>query len=274
LIPHFLSLFFLLEEKTQEEEAPAKKTAEETTKNKSDGQDNNEEADDEEETGSVDTNPQDSHTTDAAVEDITSNISNMSVVDKPAQQKFSMDAQFPFICYDYLSKGRRRVSVDFLIMTVSKDMVRPKMAANGLELHVGVAVPSFFADENRLMTSNDGDPGFTEDTHKATAFKEAATKLHEHYQSFDEEEIIGAVQRIKLPFKCEENIVDWEMLAFENEDTGLTDGLGPPQFYFVLSVDLVSTIKPREKKKKGGFRVISSPSRAAADSMFRDDFTL
>jgi hypothetical protein len=152
-----------------------------------------EEADGKEETESSDTNPQDSHTEEPTLEDITSDVINMSVV-KP-KDEFSMDIQFPFMMYDYDSDDCHRVSVDFLIMPVSKDMVRPKMAANGLELHVGVVVPSFFADADR--------PGFIKDTHhKAMAFKEAATKFHEHHRPFDKEEIMGAPQRIKLPFKC------------------------------------------------------------------------
>ena len=38
--------------------------------------------------------------------------------------------------------------------------------------------------------------------------------------------------------------------------------MNSPQYWFILSpVDLVSAIKPREKKKQGGFRVMSSPTR-------------
>jgi hypothetical protein len=185
----------------------------------------------------------------------------------PSNSRSSQWNFFPFIVYDYISGGRRRVSVDLLVMTVPKDMIRPKMATNGLELHVGMVVPPFFADADRLMAANEGDAGFTEDTHKATAFKDAAIKLHEHHRSFDgEEEIMGTPQCIKLPFKCEENIVDWEVQAFEDDGDELVDSLGAPQFYFVLSVDLVSIIKPREKKKKGGFRVIGSPPQRSNDA--------
>jgi hypothetical protein len=216
-----------------------------------------------------DLNPQDSHTEDPpTVEDITSDIIDMSVV---KQQKFSMDHRFPFILYDYVSDGRRRISVDFLILTVPKEMIRPKMDDTGTELQVAVVVPPFFADADRLMAANNA-PGFTQDTHKATAFKEAAMKLHNHHQSFDEDDIIGNPQRIKLPFQCEEHIVEWEVQAFENDSQALTDGLGGSQFYFVLSVDLVSVVKARKKKEKGGFRVISSPGRSGGtDNMVQDE---
>jgi hypothetical protein len=102
-------------------------------------------------------------------------MSDMSVV---KMQKFSMDSRFPFILHDCVSGGRCRVSVDFLIVTVTKDMVRPKMADSGLEPQVAMVVPAFFAEDvDRLMAANVGDSGFTEDNHKATAFKEAAMKL-------------------------------------------------------------------------------------------------
>jgi hypothetical protein len=185
----------------------------------------------------------------------------MSVI-KPKQKKlFSMNVEFPFILYDYTSDNRRHVSVDFLILNVPKDMLRPKMAADGSELHLGLVVPPFFARADRVMVVNEGDSDFGKDTHKSNAFKEAARKLHEHHQSFDDEKIMGAPQIIALPFKCEENIVDWELHAYDNESEEMTEDLGSPQFYLVLSVDLVSIIKPREKKKKGGFRVIKSPAR-------------
>jgi hypothetical protein len=63
-----------------------------------------------------------------------------------------------------------------------------------------------------------------------TAFKEAATKLHEHHHSSDYTEILGAPQHIKLSSKCENSVVDWEVNAFENEKTELTDDLGSPQY--------------------------------------------
>lgn len=140
-------------------------------------------------------------------------------------------------------------------------MVQPKMADSGLELQVAMVVSAFFANANRLMVANVGTSGFTQDNHKATAFKEVAMKLHDHHESFDEDDIIGDLQRVKLPFKCEQHIVEWEVQAFENESQELTDGLGSTQFYFVLSVDLVSVVKERKKKEKGGFRVVKSPLR-------------
>ena len=105
-----------------------------------DGEDYEEEEEDgKEESEESSTNPQDSHTKHPTVEDITSDVSNMSVT-KP-QQKFLMDVQFPFIVYDYVSDNRCCISVDFLLYAVSKSMIRPKMAANGSKFHLGLVTP-------------------------------------------------------------------------------------------------------------------------------------
>jgi hypothetical protein len=263
-------VLIVLTEKSQEEEAAAEVVVRDIVDE--DSASDEEGFQEEEKEGGDETNPQESPNT--AVEEITSDVNNINMSAVVKQKKFSMDTQFPFIMYDYVSGGRRRVSVDLLVLTVTKDMLRPKMAASGLELQLGTAVPSFFVDAQRLMAANKDDSGFTNDTHKATAFKEAAEKLHAHHESFDDETIIGTPQRIKLPFKCEEVIVDWEVQAFENDSQEVTDGLGGTQFCFVLSIDLVSVTKAREKKPKGGFRVVTSPSRgggAGADNMVEDD---
>jgi hypothetical protein len=116
----------------------------------SDGEDYKEEEENGEESEASSTNPQDSHTTKhLTVEDITSDVSNMSVA-KP-QQKFSMDIQFPFIVYDYVSDDRCHASVDFLLYAVSKEMIPLKMTAIGSELHLDMVIPTFFAETNRLM---------------------------------------------------------------------------------------------------------------------------
>jgi hypothetical protein len=110
----------------------------------------------------------------------------MSVI-KPKEKKlFSMNVEFFLHFDDYTSNNRRHVSVDFLILNIPKAMLRPKMAANGLELHLGLVVPPFFARADQVMVVNEADSGFGKDTHKSNAFKEAARKLHEHHQSFDE----------------------------------------------------------------------------------------
>ena len=67
----------------------------------------------------------------------------------------------------------------------------------------------------------------------------------------------------KLPFKCKEDITEWEILAFDNEDR-FNDEVGSLQYYFVLSVNLIDVEKVKKtKKKEGGFCNLGKVSPAA-----------
>ena len=74
------------------------------------------------------------------------------------------------------------------------------------------------------------------------------------------DDLNGSVQRTKLPFRCEEYIISWEVQAFENEDDELTHSLGQ-QYFFVLSVELVSAEKMKKQKTAGGFVMFKSLTR-------------
>ena len=66
----------------------------------------------------------------------------------------------------------------------------------------------------------------------------------------------------KLPFKCKEDITEWEILAFDNEDR-FNDEVGSLQYYFVLSVNLIDVEKVKKTKKEGGFCNLGKVSPAA-----------
>ena len=174
-------------------------------------------------------------------------------------KKFGIDFVMPFIQYDYIEENRRHVTVDFLVLTLNKDKFSPRVLADGKELHVGTTVPSFFQNKARIMLANKSkDAEFTSNTHKATAFAEVVRGMMTELEWPDD--LNGSVQRTKLPFRCEEDIVSWEVQAFENEDDDLTTSLGQ-QYFFVLSVELVSAEKLKTTKAAGGFVMFKSPTR-------------
>ena len=107
---------------------------------------------------------------------------------------------------------------------------------------------------------------FTEDTHKATAFQEAAAQAMKNFDTDNNEPVMGTPQRIKLPFKVEEEIVSWECQAFNNNDEDFLESVeNKQQFFFVLSIDLQSVEKIRKSKKTGGLRLLGSPTRTPDD---------
>jgi hypothetical protein len=83
------------------------------------------------------------------------------------------------------------------------------------------------------------------------------------------EEVMGKKQRIKLPFKVKTDFYvppgsdsddeeeGWEIQLFDNHDPELLHELGVPTDFFVLSLDMVSVIKPKQKKKRGKMRKVA-----------------
>lgn len=195
-------------------------------------------------------------------EELASNFSKMSLTVK----EFQIDQVLPHLMYSYVEDDRRRVVVDFAIPPTNKKCVKVEMAPGGQVLEVKMAVPSFFLKKGRLMAAHLDKANFTHNTHKATAFDELVTKIRKKHgkdeyddEDGEEELIFGAPMKVKMPFPCEEEIVNWELQAFDMEDEDLLSEIGEMQYAFVLSVELVS-VEKKKKKRKGGFRVVGSPS--------------
>ena len=181
---------------------------------------------------------------------------------------FSLQVQFPYLQYTYTEDERQRVTTDFLVIAQGEKLYRPFVPPGGSELHVGMVLPKFFIDKTRLIEAKAGDASFTANTHKVTAFADVVAKVEktagidDDNRDIDAIEFLAAPMKLKLPFLCEEEIVEWEMQAFQNNDEDFIDGCGGYQYYFILTVTLQSVVKKKEKKV-GGFRVIASPTRDA-----------
>jgi len=197
-----------------------------------------------------------------SVNELAELIGTMSVNNPSSSGATNLSVQFPFISYQYVEDGRKMVSYDFLVIGASKDQYRPKVTGNGGELHVGMVLPRFFVDPNRLLLANSHVGGFNANTNKSTALEEVGAKVTNGLQENDL--LFANPMTVKLPFKCEEDIVEWEIQAFHNEDEVWTLEAGSQQYFFVLSVGLRHVEKIRKNTKKGGFRIIGSPSKAAA----------
>ena len=73
---------------------------------------------------------------------------------------------------------------------------------------------------------------------------------------------LGPPQKIQLPFKVEQDFYKparhsdsegWEVQLFDNDDQVLEEelGVGVSADFFILSVDMVSVVKPKQKRSKG-----------------------
>lgn len=180
---------------------------------------------------------------------------------------FNMSFFFPHIMYTYMEDIRRMVTIDFLVIGQSKEKYRPKVVSDGGVFQLGMVIPPMFVDENRLMRAFEHDTAFNEDTHQATALREIVGKHTGHLDI--EENLMGTPMQIKLPFKCEMDIKEWEMIALDNDES-FTKEVGLQQYYFILSVTLIGVEKVKQVKKAGGFRMLGTGS-PGGDAMATED---
>ena len=67
---------------------------------------------------------------------------------------FSFDYHFTFMMHNFVSCGRRRVTVDFQVITTGNDMVQTEVKPGGMWLSICVEVPDFFFKYGRLKNYN------------------------------------------------------------------------------------------------------------------------
>lgn len=183
----------------------------------------------------------------------------MTVTSKPPQMPctFNMSFFFPHILYTYVEDGLFMCTVDFLVMGQSKDLFRPKVVNDGMSLQLGTVVPAMFVNEARLQLAMFHDHSFNNDTHKATALQQVISK-HVGDTDLDSEPMLGEPMMITLPFKCVDEIKEWELVAFDNSAEFSTE-VGNQQYYFVLSINLVGVEKIKNVKKPAAFRILGTP---------------
>ena len=105
------------------------------------------------------------------------------------------------------------------------------------------------------MQANERYHSFNSNMHKATAFKAVCEKIAVHHgKGSTKELILGKLQCEPLPFKCEDEIVGWEIQGL-SEEGGSSNAIGHQQFHFVISIKLVSVVKAQSHKKKGGLQI-------------------
>jgi hypothetical protein len=171
----------------------------------------------------------------------------------PTSSPFNMSFFAPYILYTYIEDDDRMITIDLLVVGQAQENYRPKVVNDGQVLQLGMVIPSFFANEDRLQTAHYHDNSFNEDTHKATALREVVAK----HTDDAEDPLIGEPMQIKLPFKVVDGIEKCELLAFDNTEE-FSKETGNQQYFFVLTIDLVGVDKVKKEKKAATFRMLGS----------------
>jgi hypothetical protein len=90
-----------------------------------------------------------------------------------------MDFKLPYILFIFNEQGLdTMVSIEILALTLPEESFLPDIISGGRKLELRIQLPDMFADEERIIASNDGVlAGFNENTHKAQAFARCIWKL-------------------------------------------------------------------------------------------------
>lgn len=189
--------------------------------------------------------------TDTSIDDVTAKVSKMKV--DAAVPMFSMDYKFPYIMKVFKEDLDEMVGLDLFVHTLPKEYFIPDVVNDGTVLAIRTQVPQFFPSEGRVLATNGGN-GFNHNTYEAQAFKDVCEEIDERYNFMNS--IFDTPMKVKLPFKVEERIVNWEVQAYPNDLGTLTDDLGAPQYHCILSVKLMKLKSKR--RTAGGFRIIGA----------------
>lgn len=100
---------------------------------------------------------------------------------------------------------------------------------------------------------------FTENAHKATTVRDICDKIEKTCEDVKTDETITIANPASFPMR--EEIVHRKCQPLNHEDEAYESYIGVSTNFNALRVDLISAVK-REKKKKGGTRVIGSPIKA------------
>ena len=76
---------------------------------------------------------------------------------------------------------------------------------------------------DRLKMTNMLNVSFNENSHKATAFEKTLRDMRRELKVKKGGDVSGGDMIIPLPFRCDQHIVRWGLLSFENKDREVMD---------------------------------------------------
>ena len=151
-----------------------------------------------------------------------------------------------------------------------RDKFTPNVMPWGNRLSIGMVSPKFFFQYDRLKMANMLNVGFNENSHKATAFEQALRDMRRELKVKKGGEVSGEDMIIPLPFRCDQHIVRWGLLLFENKDREVMDKHNPDvQMNDILSLTLLSEEKMEsDEEEEGEVLVFRSPVRRGRSKVF------
>ena len=195
---------------------------------------------------------------------------NLGLMSLGNPKRYNITKDQTFMVYDFIHNTKKYCQVDMLVPSMGRDKFGPKVIPGGRKLAISMVCPSFFFGYDRLEMANQQSKSFNQNTHKATALEEALRKMRKELNVRKGGDISGPDLVISLPFSCEETIVKWGLLSFENLDSEVVIKNRPDvQMFDVLSLTLVSDEKlesEEEEENEGELSMFKTPRRSKKDN--------
>ena len=162
----------------------------------------------------------------AEVSDLSNNLSNMYLRNSGNSggvKRYSITKDHTYMIYDFIQERKHYCIVDISVPSMGRDKFTPNVMPGGNRLSIGMVSPKFFFQYDRLKMANMLNVGFNENSHKATAFEQALRDVRRELKVKKGGEVSGEDMIIPLPFRCDQHIVRWGLLSFENKDREVMD---------------------------------------------------
>lgn len=174
--------------------------------------------------------------------------------------------------------NQQHCSLDIIVPSGETDWFEPSVSDDGLTLILKKRVPGVFLSAGRLVmskktkaqTCNRRIPSTQElavhsQVQALTTLCDKIPDCGIEVRQHNLEVSYWVVQKYSLPFKCDrdlwkdpEGVEGWEVLVFQHENIGRGDLNENNQMIFVVSVELLSVIKPRrvERTRANAMRMV------------------
>ena len=153
--------------------------------------------------------------------------------------------------------------VAIFVPSMRRGKFTPKLMPGGNKLSIGMISPKSFFQYDSLKMANTRNASFNKNSHNATAFEKALRDMRRELKVKKGDDLSEGGMIIPLPFRCDQHIVRWYLLSFENKDREIMDKHRPDvQMNDILSFILLSEEKMKsDEKEEDDIIVFRSPIR-------------
>ena len=117
--------------------------------------------------------------------------------------------------YDFIQDRKHYCIVDIFVPSMGRDKFTPKVIPGDNKLSIGMVSPKQFKYD-RLKLANMRNASFNEKSHKIIASENSLRNMRRELKVKKVGEVLGDDMIIPLPFQCDQHIMLWGLLSFEN----------------------------------------------------------